>query len=169
MCATALVAKYTLGLLFLIYITFLAKMKMCSGTHIVGTMRCHPAGIFILAIKESALILLNNNNKNIGSDWANCTPFSSFFPTPPQKKKKKESKKKRKKKKNNHVLEYVYILFPFLLCFSVNLIVCFSPLFKQFSLLSNLPPCCHCTWSPSLRSHEAPSVECSKALPSTPQ
>lgn len=127
MCATALVAKYTLGLLFLSYITFLAKMKMCSATHRVGIVHCHPTGIFILAIKESALSIAGKKKKALIGQVT--TLFPILLPSP---QKTKSNQTKKKAKRTTHVLEYVYVLFSFWLCFSVNLIVCFSPLLKQF-------------------------------------
>lgn len=73
-------------------------MKMCSATHRVGIVHCHPIGIFILAIKESALSIAGKNKKKalIGQI---TTLFPILLPSP-QKTKSNQTKKKKPKEQH---------------------------------------------------------------------
>lgn len=93
-------------------------MEMCSATRRVGIMHCYPTGIFIVAIKKSAFLIANKwKKKKNSSDWADRTLFP-FLHLLHRKKKKKNPQQN----KTTYVLEYVYVLFPFLLCFTLDLI-----------------------------------------------
>lgn len=73
-------------------------MKMCNATHRVGIVHYHPIGIFILAIKESALSIAGKNKKK-----ALIGQITTLFPILPSPQKTESNQTKKKKPKEQHM------------------------------------------------------------------